>query len=83
MPFIVFYDKQIDPYNHTAHEILMKDISVILPNFPKDRKDKYNLIISNKLYWFGILSISIYLHNKRQKALHKAFMAMEDKVNLK
>ena len=26
--------------------------------------------------------ISIYLHNKRQKALHKVFMAMENKVNL-
>ena len=26
--------------------------------------------------------ISSYLHNKRQKALHKAFIAMENKINL-
>ena len=26
--------------------------------------------------------VSTYLHNKRQKALHKAFMTMENEVNL-
>ena len=26
--------------------------------------------------------ISSYLHNRRQKALHKAFLAIENKVNL-
>ena len=46
IPFIDFYRKQIDSYNHTAHEILTNEISLILPNFPKG--------ISNKLYQFGI-----------------------------
>ena len=26
--------------------------------------------------------ISSYMHNKRQKALHKAFVAMKNKINL-
>ena len=37
IPFIDFYRKQINSYKCTAHEILMKEISFILPNFPKDR----------------------------------------------
>ena len=40
LPFIYFYEKQIDYYNWTAHDILTKEISLILPIFPKDRKEK-------------------------------------------
>ena len=38
VPFIDFYRKQIDYYNKTAHRILKKEISLVLPGFPKDRK---------------------------------------------
>ena len=53
-------------YNHTAHEILTKKISLILPNFPKDRKDKRSIIA---LLITGFISlanegISSYKHNK-------------------
>ena len=71
-------------YNHTSHKILTKEISLILPNFPKNGKDKRG-IISSLITGFIHLAydgISSYLHNKRQKALHKAFMGMEIKINL-
>ena len=80
MSFIDFYMKQISFYNCTAHEILTKEISLILPNFPKDRKDKSSIIASlvTSLISLAYSGISSYLHNKRQKALHKAFMVMEN-----
>ena len=56
IPFIDFYKKQINSYNHTTHEILMKEISLILPNFPNDRKEKRSIIalLVTSLYLFGI-----------------------------
>ena len=62
----------------------MKKLSFILPSFPKDRKEKRSIIASLITSFISLAyeGISSYLHNKREKALHKAFMAMENKVNL-
>ena len=62
----------------------MKEISWRLPNFPKERKEKRSIISSLLTSFLGLAykRISSYLHSKRQKALHKAFVAMENKVNL-
>ena len=75
----------VDYYNQTAHEILTKEFSLILPTFPKERKEKRNIITSLVMSFIGLAyeCISSYLHNRRQKGLHKAFAAMENKVNLK
>ena len=84
MPFIDIYMKQIDYYNETVHDILTKEIPLILPNFPKNRKKKRGKIISlvTRFIRFACEVISSYLHNKRQKALKKAFVAMVNQVNL-
>ena len=69
--FIDFYMKQIDDYNQIAHDILTKDISLILPNFPKNGKENRNIIALLVTGFIGLAyeGISSYLHNKRQKAL--------------
>ena len=84
VPFTDFYMKQIDYYNKKAHRLLMKEISLVLPSFSRDRKEKRSIIASLVTNFINLAyeGISSYLHNKRQKALHKAFMAMENKVNL-
>ena len=66
------------------HNILMNEISLILTNFPKDREEKRSIVASliQGLIGLAYEGISSYLHNKRQKALHKAFIAMENKINL-
>ena len=66
------------------HEILTKEISLKLPNFPKDIKHKRSIIALLVTSFIGLVyeGISSYLHNKRQKALQKAVMALEDKVKL-
>ena len=84
VPFIDFYKKQISSYNGTAHTNLTNEIPLILPNFPKDREGKRSIIASLVTGFIALVceGISSYLHNKRQKALHKVFVAMEDKINL-
>ena len=83
VPFIDFYKKQIDYYNKTVHDILTKEIPLILPNFPKNRK-KRGIITSLVIGYIRLAyeGISSYLHNKTPKALKKVFVAMENQVNL-
>ena len=44
VPFIYFDKKQIYYYNQTTQGILTKEISLILPKFPKDRKERRSII---------------------------------------
>ena len=62
----------------------MKEIPLILLNFPKNRKEKRGIITSLVTSFIGLAykDISSYLHNKKQTALKKAFMAMDNQVNL-
>ena len=85
VPYIYFYKEQIDYYNIiNSSEILTKEISLILSTFPKERKERRNIISSLVTNFIGLAyeGISSYLHNRRQKTLHKTFVAMENKVNL-
>ena len=79
-----FIRNKLSSYNCTVHNILTNEISLILSNFPKARQEKRSIIASLITGFIGLLyeDISSYLHNKRQKAFHKAFIAMENKVNL-
>ena len=84
VPFVYFYKKQIDSYNKTVHDILMNEIPLILPDFPKNRKEKRGIITSlvTGLIRLAYEGVSSYLHNKRQTTLKKAFVAVENQVNL-
>ena len=84
IPLVQFYKEQISSYNHTAHNILMKEISLILPNFPKAKQEKRSICIIPSIGFIGLAyeGISSCLHNRRQKAFHKAVAVMENKVNL-
>ena len=71
MPFVDFYKKHIDYYNKTVHDMLTREIPLIPPNFPKNRKKRCNYFISDWIYWIPYEGISSYLRNKIQKALKK------------
>ena len=66
------------------HDILTKEISLILPVFQKNRREKKGIITSLLTGFIGLAykGISSYLHNKRQAALEKAFVTMQNQVNL-
>ena len=63
------YKKQVDYYNQTAHEILTKEIFLILQNFPTDRKEKRSIIslLITSLISLAYEGISSYLHNKNKR----------------
>ena len=84
-PHIAFYKKQIDYYNWTAHEIITNELALILPTLSKQEREKRDIITSLITGFIGLANegISSFLHNKRQKALHKAVQAIENKVDIR
>ena len=69
VPFIQFYQEQVSSYNCSAHNIVMNEISLILPNFPRDGKEKRGIMTSLMKGFIGLAyeGISSYLHNKSKK----------------
>ena len=74
-PPIAFHKKQVDYYNWTAYEIITNELALILPTISKQKRQKRGIITP-------LITGFIGLHYKRQKALHKAVQAMENKVDL-
>ena len=62
----------------------MKEVPLTLPTFKMNKREKIGIITTLGAGFIGLAyeEIFCYLHNKRQKALQKAFDAMERKVNL-
>ena len=64
VPFVYSYKKQIDSYNKTVHDILTKEIPLILPNFPKNRQEKTEitaLLVTVLLDWCMKVYLAIYI----------------------
>ena len=57
---------------------------MILPTFPTQNRQKRGIITSLITGFIGLAyeGISSFLHHKRQKALHKAVHAIDNKVDL-
>ena len=83
MPFVYCYKKQIDSYNKTVYNILIKEIPLILQNYQKGKKRKRGIItlLVTGCIVLAYEGISRYLHNKRQKALQRVFIAKAKQVN--
>ena len=88
-PYISFYQRQVTYYNLTAHRILTKDIGLILPNFPINKRPKGGAIlasvlggIASRVIGLAYEEISSFLHQKRHKALNKAVTVIDKKMDL-
>ena len=81
---IEYYRKQISYYNQTAADIVTNELALILPTFPTQDRQKRGIITSLITGFIGLVyeGISSFLHHKRQKALHKAVNAIDNKVDL-
>ena len=84
VPHIAIYKKQIDYYNQTAHEIITNELALLLPTVSKKERQKRCIITSLIPGFIGLAyeGMSSFPHYKRQKALHKAVQAMENKVDI-
>ena len=83
-PHINYCRKQIAYYDQTATDILTNELALILPTFTKQERQKRGIIASLITGFIGLAyeGISSFLHHKRQKVLHKAVHAIENKVHL-
>ena len=83
-PHIEYYRKQVAYYNQTAADILTDELALILPTFPTQNRQKRGIITSLITGFIGLAyeGISSFLHTKRQKTLHKAIHAIDNKVDL-
>ena len=81
-PFVTHYNKLINSYNNTAHNILEKEIKLLLPQVGK--RQKFGIITTVISSFIGLAyeGISSYLQHKRNSALHKAVNAMNNKANI-
>ena len=72
-----------------TYELLMNEIGLILPTFPKEKRPKRDAIlasvlgdIASNIIGLAYEGISSFLHHKRHKALHKTVKVMERKTDL-
>ena len=81
-PFVTYYERLINSYDKTAHNILEKEIKLLLPQVK--RKQKHGIITTLVSSFIGLAyeGISSFLHYKQNNALHKAVQAMDDKANI-
>ena len=75
-PYFDFYRRQIAYYNITTHRIMTKDIGLILPTFPMEKRPKRGAILASVLGGIASSVIGLayegtsgFLHHKRHKAL--------------
>ena len=69
-------------YNNTTHNILEKEINLLLPQIPKVQKCGIITMLVFSFIRLAYEGISSFLQNKRNKALHKAITAMDNKANI-
>ena len=81
-PFVTYYNKLINPYNNTAHNILEKEIKLFLPQV--NRKQKHGIITTLVSSFIGLAyeGLSSFLQHKSNNASHKAVNAMSSKANI-
>ena len=81
-PFVTYYNKLINSCNNTAHNILEKEIKLLLSQV--DKRQKYGFITTVISSFIGLAyeGISSFLQHKRNSALHKAVNAMNNKANI-
>ena len=84
-PYVKFYQKQIEYYNHSSYNILEKEIGLILPTCGKANQRFIGEILgslASGVTGLAFMGISSFLHHKRHKVLTKAVNVMKEKVDL-
>ena len=81
-PYVTYYKRQIKSYNNRAHNILKNEIDLILPQIPEKQKCGIITTIVSSFIGLAYEGISGFLHNRRNKALHKAVKAMDSKTTI-
>ena len=81
-PFLTYYNRLINSYNNTAHNILEKEIKLLLPQVGKRQKCGIINTVVSSFIGLAYEGISSFLQHKRNNTLHKAVNAMNNRANI-
>ena len=81
-PFETYYNKLINSYNNTTHNILEKEIKLLLPQVSKRQRHGIITTLVSSFIGLAYEGISSFLQHKWNNALHKAVNAMKKKANI-
>ena len=81
-PFVIYYKTLIKSYNNAANNILKNEIDLILPQVPREQKHGIITTLVSSFIGLAYEGISSFLHNKQNKALHKAVKALDSKTTI-
>ena len=81
-PFVTYYNKLINSYNNTTHNIIEKEIKLLLPQVGKRQKHGIITTVISGFIGLAYEGISSFLQHKRNNALHRAVNAMNNKANI-
>ena len=81
-PFVTYYNKLINSCNNTAHNILDKEIKLLLSKISKRQKCGIITTLVSSFIGLAYEGISSFLQHKRNNTLHKAVNAMNNKANI-
>ena len=79
-PFVTYYKRLIKSYYNTMPNIL--EINLLLPKMPRIQKCGIITMLVSSFIGLACDGISSFLQNKRNKALHKAISAIDNKVDI-
>ena len=81
-PFVTYYKRLIKSYNNTAHSILEKEMSLLLPQMPRIQRCGIITTLVSGFIGLAYEGISSFLQNKRNKALHQEINGMDTKADI-
>ena len=81
-PFVTYYNKLINSYNITMHNILEKEIKLFLPQVNRKQKSGIITTLVSSVIGLAYEGISSFLQHKQNNALLKAVNAMNNKANI-
>ena len=82
-PFVSYYSKLIKSYNSTVYDLLENKIKLLLPNKLRPLRHKCGLVTTLVSGFIGLAyeGISSFLQRKRDNALKRAVLAMDNEIN--
>ena len=66
-PFVPYYKRLITSYNNTAHNILDREINLMLPQIPRKQKCGIITTLVSSLIELAYEGISSFLHHKQKR----------------
>ena len=79
-PFVTYYKRLMKLYHNTVHNILEKEMNLLLPQIPRVQKYVIITTLVSSFLELAYEGIPSFLQSKGNKALHRAVTVMDNKA---